>query len=222
MKIVKLLCSLGIVMGLTIATITPSTAADPFYKTSQHNAIFNWNGIYAGANIGYALGDIDYSAGGATINVEPRGYTLSGVLGYNMHFQSNLILGIEADLGYAEVDRTTAIAPGIGLNGGIDYFTTVRGRLGYSFGTWMVHVNGGWAGAHLVSNITGTPFSADEFISGWAYGVGAEFALTQNLWLTADWQRLDFSGSQNFGPGSVNADSKIDILKAGVKYRFGS
>ena len=221
MKMIRALLGIGLLIG-ALASASPSGAADvPNYKNSPRGSVFNWDGFYVGGSANYAFGDIDYSGLGGAITVEPRGYGVGGIVGYNMHFTSNLIVGVEGDLNWMNIDRTTGIVPGVGLNGGIDYYSTVRARLGYSFGSWMFHLNGGWAGAHLASNVTGVGLSAEDFISGWAYGAGVDFAITNNLWLGLEYQRLDFSGSQNFGLATLNADAQIDIVKAALRYRFG-
>ena len=221
MKISKLLLIVGLSVGAALGSVASSKAAD-YYKTQPvRKQAFSWDGFYVGLTGGYGFGDVDYTGLGNAITVSPRGVTFGGVAGYNMQFASNLVLGIEADLNWANFDRTQGIVPGIGLQSGIDYFSTVRARAGYSMGTWMPYVTAGWAGAHLSSTVQGAPFSADDFVTGWVYGAGVEMAWTRNLSFNLEYVRLDLSGNQNFGVANTTADPKIDMIKAGLRYRFG-
>ncbi len=221
MKILKVLLGIGAAIGLMAIATQPSGAADvPYYKGPNQANVFSWNGAYVGIATGYAVGDINFS-GPAAFSVEPRGFTIGGVLGYNWQLSRNWVFGVEADLDWTNIDRTTNIGP-VGINSGLDYMATVRGRLGYSFGTWMVYAHGGWAGGHLATNVGIANLSADDFVTGWVYGAGVEMALSRDWSLDFNWRRMDLSGTQNFGPAALNADPEIDIYKVALKWRFAN
>ncbi len=212
--------SLGALAG-SLANAQAADAAPPSYQYYKKAPdVFTWTGYYVEANVGYAFGDVNFS-GPASFSVEPRGVTGGIGVGYDQQFGS-WVLGAVTDVNVTGIERTFGIAPGIGVSADIDYFGTVRAKLGYSFGTWMVYGTGGYAWGHLASNISGLGLNADDFVNGWAYGVGAEFALSKNLSLGAEWLRLDFSRANlNYGPGTLAANSEIDLAKAVLRYRFG-
>lgn len=225
MKLHKIVLLIGLSVGAALgalATATPSGAADqPLYLKAQppQAEVFSWNGFYVLGNVGYSYGDVDFAG---AFTVEPRGMSAGAGIGYNFHLTRNIFLGIEADANWTGLDQALGVAPGISISSELDYYGTVRGKLGYSFGTWNLYATGGWAWGHLASNIGGIGLSADDFVNGWAYGAGAEFALTRSLSLGVEWLRLDYrTANLDFGPGSVPADAQIDTVKAVLRYRWG-
>jgi outer membrane immunogenic protein len=146
-------------------------------------SVFAWNGIYVGANIGYAsMKDSgDYRcvnpAGvlfGVTCDVVPGNVGPDGVIGgiqagYN--WQSNQwVYGIEADIQATSLSETfTATGPFALLGGGADpadttttvseklsWLATFRGRVGFAVKRSLWYVTGGAAVGHvkLASNLS--------------------------------------------------------------------
>jgi outer membrane immunogenic protein len=114
---------------------------------------------------------------------------------------------------------------------------TVRGRVGYAMGNFMPFATLGLAVAHGIRNTSvnvttsyalvagGTPtpglggtFTAaqgnqDRFAAGLAMGVGAEYAITANFFLRAEYEFLKFPSF-----GGTNIDLSIARAGAGVKF----
>ena len=127
------------------------------------------------------------------------GFVGGGQIGYNYQFTpgSGVVVGIEADAQYVDFGRdrnrflstspllagATAFNPN-GLSG-LDYFGTVRGRLGYAFDRTLVYATGGFAYGSGGGRDFGLPNSSrDEFQTGYAVGGGVEFAVTPNSFLS--------------------------------------
>lgn len=217
-----LLAAAVLTLGALIGSMASASAADPInrYLKAQPAPEFHWNGVYLKGELGYAFGDVDFSAAGQSVTVKPQGVNAALGLGYNFHLSRNWVLGIETDIGWLGAARSTNIG-GASLSADLDYYGTITGKVGYSFGTWMLYAKGGYAWGHIRSDVSLVNLSADDFVNGWAYGAGAEFALSKNWSLTAEWVRLDFrTAALDFGPGSVAAEAVIDLAKAGVRYRF--
>src|SRR5437016_5547983 len=121
----------------------------------------NWTGFYIGVNVGGQFGhsednDIDFywTHGNGIGDAQKWGYGESGVVaggqvGYN--FQWNwLVLGIEADAGYMNLDGDGVEpgSPGGDTRGSTDsdFFTTIPGRLGIACGHWSFYGTGGGIG----------------------------------------------------------------------------
>ena len=149
------------------------------------------------------------SAVGASGVVGARldGFVSGGQVGYNWQFSEKLVAGFEADLQGAGVrggggfGNVTAAAPGAlavtsaTLKRDLEYFGTVRGRLGYAVTpTILAYVTGGLAYGGVNTSVAMrqslTPsllFSdaakGDVFDNriGWTAGAGAEMALGRNL-----------------------------------------
>jgi len=126
-----------------------------------------------------------------------EGFVGGGQIGYNYQFTpgSGVVIGVEADAQYADFGRnrnrfltTSPLAaqqvfnPG-GLSG-LDFFGTVRGRLGYAFDRTLVYGTGGFAYGSGGGSDFGLPGgSSDDFRTGWAAGGGIEYALPTDSFL---------------------------------------
>ncbi|MGU3341903.1 outer membrane protein, partial [Methylobacterium mesophilicum] len=171
----KLLASLAAFTALTGAAAAadlPRRAAPPPVFTPV--PVFTWTGFYAGFNAGYAFDassrsnnstfgvPAPFAVPGTTATFRNRsqdGFSGGAQIGYNVQFTpgSGVVVGIEADAQYLDFGRSRnnafvngAVAPGYyvtdprGLSS-LDYFGTVRGRLGYAFDRTLVYGTGGFA-----------------------------------------------------------------------------
>jgi len=130
-----------------------------------------------------------------------EGFVGGGQIGYNYQFTpgSGVVVGIEADAQYvdfgaqrnrfsAAAPAGSAIVPGTlvynpnGLSG-LDYFGTVRGRLGYAFDRTLVYATGGFAYGSGGGRQFGTGVSSNDFQTGYAVGGGVEYALPTESFL---------------------------------------
>jgi outer membrane immunogenic protein len=126
-----------------------------------------------------------------------------------------------------------------------DWFATVRGRLGYSFGRFLPYVTGGLAIAHEKAglSVNGTfgggrlpvafASSQSKTLTGYAVGAGAEYALNRSWSIKAEYlhvgfddRSFDLSGSLSVAgvpvalTASGNVATDFDIARFGVNYRF--
>ncbi len=177
--------------------------------------------------------------------VYPAAFVGGGQVGYNWLVSPLLVAGLEADFqGSTERETSnlsnafsvlsTGASPPITVTGGsvtnyttnIDWFGTVRGRVGYLWGNGevMSYVTGGLAygdvkihGTNTVSGVSGTPvfsvtqtFDHSHVNTGWVVGTGTEGKLLIPGWtykieaLYMDLGHLDATGvtsSVFTGPG---------------------
>ena len=215
----------------------------------------NWTGFYLGLNVGGQWGhaedkDFEYNFGTVFGNdgAKPWGYDESGVVaggqvGYN--FQWNwLVLGVEGDVGYMNLDGRghEPGAPGNDTFGKTesDFYTTVRGRLGFAFGHWLFYGTGGWIGVNqetkVIDDCAFSGACGDELIngggtdfrSGWTAGGGIEYMLGCHWTIRGEYLRFqlddhsidthgqNFGGSFHFGvPGTEG-----NIFRAALNYKF--
>ena len=130
------------------------------------------------------------------------GFTGGGQVGYNYQFTpgSGVVIGIEADAQYVDFGAnrnryafatpggTGGIIPGTlvynpsGVSS-LDYFGTVRGRLGYAFDRTLVYGTGGFAYGGGGGRQFGSGVSSNDFQTGWAAGAGVEYALPTDSFL---------------------------------------
>lgn len=186
-------------------------------------------------------------------------FTGGAQAGYNYQ-TGGLVLGVETDFNYANIeskrDGFGRVVAGPFANEQtfaaktkVEWFGTVRARLGFTpMERLMVFGTGGLAygnvkvsaaetdrflfnGAAVVTNTWHG--SKNDTRVGWTLGAGAEYALTNNLSLKAEYLYVDL-GKQRFssiygGPvpalagtagARVDHDTKFSIVRAGVNYRF--
>ncbi|MCJ2124760.1 outer membrane protein [Methylobacterium sp. J-077] len=130
-----------------------------------------------------------------------EGFSGGGQIGYNYQFTpgSGVVIGFEADAQYIDFGGrpryantgvlNPTFAPVNGTLNTLDFFGTVRGRLGYAFDKTLVYATGGFAYATGTDDGTkGLAFQnfagkRDDFKTGYAVGGGAEFALPTDSFL---------------------------------------
>ena len=190
-----------------------------------------------------------------------EGFVGGGQIGYNYQFTpgSGVVIGVEADAQYADFGRdrnrflsTSPLAaqqvfnPG-GLSG-LDFFGTVRGRLGYAFDRTLVYGTGGFAyGSGSADRSFGGFAGNDSFRTGYAVGGGIEYALPTDSFLNffrSSAVTLKVEGlyvnldrnTRNQGAFVINAannfpvvysgigrrSDEFAVVRAGLNYKFGS
>jgi outer membrane immunogenic protein len=232
--------------------------------------VYSWTGWYVGGNFGGGWENTNSSAtttGTLAGFPFPQEFTSSsssasgilggGQLGFNYEFVSHWVAGVEADIDWAHITGSSSAceftAAGVtscsNAASKIDYFGTVRGRLGYAFGNVLLYGTGGFAWAHHSNAVTLTcqgsgcpgttlPFatntsSASSTPDGWTAGGGVEWLFLPNWTVRAEYLHLQFnSDSQNFSftgtvagfPLIANSHASLrtdlDIARVGVNYLF--
>jgi len=238
-------------LGLTVASTTIASAADlparVYTKAPVAAQIYDWTGFYIGANVGVGVSRAPSAVDVPSINlgdsipssvVGTAGAVGGGQLGYNWQ-SGNIVLGLETDIQGAslQTNRTCTFecnAPdsAVTYNQHLDWFGTVRGRVGWATGAVLGYVTGGLAyGGVKTDNVVSigdiARFSWDQTRTGWTIGSGVEASLDGNWTGKIEYLYIDL-GSQNgtvFVAGQGNVTSSLDIrehiFRAGVNYRFG-
>ncbi len=170
-----------------------------------------------------------------------------GQIGYN--FQMNrLVSGIEANIqGSASgTTKAGAVVADAYREGSLDWFGTVRGRLGYSFDRALIYFTGGFAygGSSASSSIT-LDESADGVgvfkyaptatgtRTGYVLGGGLEYALSRDWSVKAEYQYFDLGSSSGYfgyhiypgglesiARGYVATDRGYNTARAGLNYHL--
>ncbi|MEP9378284.1 outer membrane protein [Aquabacter sp. CN5-332] len=169
---------------------------------------FSWTGFYIGANTGYSWG----SGKDAIDGVDPGGWLAGGQVGYNYQFQNNVLVGLEADIQGGDINGNAN-----GLDSKLDYFGTVRARLGYAFDRVLPYVTGGLAYGR--NTITEYGIDSSNTHVGWAAGAGLEYALTNNWTARAEYLYMDL-GSKTYDNIGADAGITSSTARLGVNYKF--
>ena len=264
----------ALLTGAASAADLPRRAAPPPVFTPV--PVFTWTGAYFGINAGYAFDassrtnntfavPFPYAAPGTVASFRNRsqdGFSGGGQIGYNWQLTpgSGVVIGVEADAQYLDFGRNRnnafvsgAVAPGYYLTdprglSSLDFFGTVRGRLGYAFDRTLVYGTGGFAyGSGSADRSFGGYAGNDSFRTGWAAGGGIEYALPTDSFLNffrSSAVTLKVEGlyvnldrnTRNQGAFVINAannfpvvysgigrrSDEFAVVRAGLNYKFGS
>lgn len=218
-------------IGLTLMGAS-ALAADLPSRTNKPIAppvaapMFNWSGLYAGLNAGYAWstgsaahfrGDaLTFAAIGAGqvpggYPSESKGFIGGGQIGYN-HQIGNFVFGGETDIQYLGAKKTDNF---LGTGGVLSsfrteqsYLGTLRARFGFTpTERLLVYGTGGLAYGDVKNSLsisnpaTGALWGGtkDELRWGWTLGAGAEYAFTNNLTAKAEYLYYDLGKGTSFG-----------------------
>ena len=243
-----LLTGLGLV---ALAAAQPTLAADrplPYKAPPAYAPVFSWTGWYAGVDGGYGWGrgdDIVFTAPvtgftGTSQGFKSHGGFGGGQIGFNQQ-TGQWVWGLEADIqgsGIRDAFNVTVPSNGgpLGVNATqrLDYFGTVRGRLGWAVDHALFYVTGGFAyggvkdsillanggaTALLMRNYTGTGFAAG---GGWEYNFAPAWSVK------VEYQYIDLGSKTLSGVStngvllnSSNIDAKFHTVRVGLNYMFG-
>lgn len=205
--------------AVVLAFVTPARAADLPVKAPPAAVMlpppFTWMGFYIGANAGYGWGSADFDAGPNLDNQE--GGSVGGQIGYNWQV-GEVVFGVEADLQYADLTDDYSFLNGSRVRTNLDYFGTVRARLGYAFDMFLPYVTGGLAyGKNKVNFDYSIPDSADNTHVGYTVGGGVEYAFSPNWSTKVEYLWTDLGDETYIGR---KVDVSFSTVRAGINYRF--
>jgi outer membrane immunogenic protein len=218
-----------------------------------------WNGPYVGANVGYGWGGLDGSItvlnpSGVPYAHGPLNYSsdLEGAfggiqIGFN-RVSGRFFAGIEADFQGADISgsSTTSFAPptifpfSYTASANIDWFSTLRGRLGIATNDMLVYVTGGlaigsvdYSATYLITqNNAYAHVNSSDTRVGYVLGAGMERALRSNWSLKLEYQYLNFGdqkaqGALFFADGHASGetvttrfDTDIHTVRVGLNYHL--
>jgi len=210
---------------LALVVAMPASAADlprgsmP-YKAPAYVAQYNWTGFYVGLNGGGAWGDSDWN--GFAVSNSPAGGMIGVTAGYNWQgVGSPWVFGIEGDVDWTSIKDSAACA-GLNCQTKNNWLGTVRGRVGYAWDRFLPYVTGGVAFGDIEANRTGFVGQSDTN-AGWTIGAGVEGVIAGNWTAKVEYLYADLGNTTcsavNCGL-ATNVDLQLNILRAGINYRF--
>jgi outer membrane immunogenic protein len=246
----KILAGAAALLGTAVSAQAADMAVKAPYLRAPVAMVYDWTGFYIGVNAGVGIGR-DYTRLAAPAGpsfeasyLNPQGGLGGGQIGYNFQvpnsFFGALVFGVEADFqGTGMRDNYTCLLtctlPGAGgiasqFSQKLDWFGTVRGRVGIATGPVLTYVTAGWAYGSVKTTLTETigttaAFSSNQNRGGWTVGSGIEASLGGNwtgkieyLWFTLG-DRLDLFTLNTF-PQAMSTDVREQIFRVGLNYRI--
>lgn len=208
---------------------------------------FSWEGLYAGAQVGYSASSLHYTGKGdkEAVNSDlentfgkPSGINGGLYAGYNIDLGSNLVAGLDADINLSRLKKSVEVTEGKNDITNLfkeKYNGAVRARLGYNLGRALPYIAGGLSYASLESatelkdgKLSNNKTPKYKVASGWNLGAGVDYLLADNLVLRADYRFQDIKEpavSHAEGEKVVTKDRKDISLRSnnfrvGVAYKF--
>jgi outer membrane immunogenic protein len=188
--------------------------------------VFTWTGFYVGANAGYGFGKVKSRGWNAvgTLFGDTDGFVGGGQIGYNYQV-GQAVFGLEADFQGADLKAGPSWA-GFGVvgNSKVEWFGTVRGRIGYAFDRFLPYVTGGYAYGNVKTTLAPglgiNGFNGDSNThSGWTVGAGLEYAITDNLTVRGEYLYVDLDKKSIFGT-AAKVGHEFSVVRAGLNYKF--
>jgi outer membrane immunogenic protein len=161
--------------------------------------------------------------------------------GYNWMFNPSILVGIEADVSWADHNDSTLL-----FRVGPDHFDgrnelglqgSLRARLGFVSSNWLFYGTAGVAFGDTSSSTIVTRDTVgslittkDETLTGWTVGAGVDVMLTPNWIAGVEYRYTDF-GSVSIavpaftfpaggGPYTAGADYQTHAVTARLNYKF--
>jgi outer membrane immunogenic protein len=220
-----------------LAVKAPVKAVAPYYS---------WTGCYAGGFVGYGAAN-DWTStdlnGFNTTGVNPFDFSLGnqatggGTLGCNWQANHWLVLGIEGEAGYLNVQGgaspTLLIPPGFSTLSDVAKVGTgyglIAGRVGVAFDRLLIYSKVGVAFYDTSATVTdgavpGFVATGSKSQAPFAVGLGSEYAIYDHWSMKAEYVFFDHGSSFNVcGQGGFcfkQDPSTVQTFKIGLNYKF--
>lgn len=186
---------------------------------------YNWTGFYIGLNAGGAFGRISQVGAGSSDSM--NGFAGGAQLGYNWQV-NNFVFGLETDFqGSSQKLSENGFDPLLGgaysASARLNYFGTIRGRLGLAQDRWLAYITGGYAYQNLKVDFSSAlgAASSSSTRGGWTIGGGFEYAFAGPWTAGLEYLYLD-SGNRGWNVFGTNVDlrARNHVVRAKVNYRF--
>ena len=211
-----------------LALGSPAMAADMPLKAPHLRPAFDWSGFYIGGHTGYGRGSSS-AVLSDPLAVSTTGSVFSGVIGgvqggYNVQMPSGLVLGVEADMTFPNYLISNSIVSTLTgarseVDRALDYVGTVRGRVGYASGHWLVYATGGFAfaGERFINTPdVGTDQKHINVRPGWAAGAGVEYAFAPHWSVRLEYLYTQFDRANVRFPSGAEYSSTLDFQQVRI------
>jgi outer membrane immunogenic protein len=198
-------------------------------------SVYNWTGLYVGANAGWGWGNqnplgLIAPQFGQNNSFSVSGGMFGGTLGGQVQV-NHVVLGLEADGDWARINGSSTasipLLPGttLRLASQNDALFTARSRIGYAADNWLFYSTFGVAalngsargtvlsGATACGTLSLPNCSNSQFRPDAAAGLGVEYGFTPN-WSA----KLEYIW---VGAVAGASTESINTIRVGVNYRFG-
>ena len=232
------------VIGLAAVGISGAASAADFSSRAPANVpyapvvvatVYDWTGLYVGANGGGATGRVNWNADGFGDegSHDPSGGTFGGQVGYRWQTPSSWVFGVEAQGNWSDFKGSNVSQqfPGQTNQTTIESFALFTGQVGYAWDRTLIYAKGGAAVTDnkYTANSTLPPLIGVRCGAGIPLGCHARrrrrIRLRSKL-VTRLRRPSSLDGQQGVSSptGFLIADhikEDVDLFSARVNYKFG-
>ena len=245
-----------ITSALSLIASCAAFAADASLKDAGYAApAYDWTGLYFGGHMGYAWGNSNWTAStldpaetfaSGSLNFtqpldsfrESGSFFAGAQIGYNYKLPGSFVIGAEADASGPSFQTPEGISIGGSTNLasplGPENYTetvlvsgTVRGRLGYTAGNWLIYGTGGLAWSYDQFTLTqlNSGLSEEKELLRWGFaaGAGIETPILPHWTGRLEYLYTGYNASGVTFPVSgqrFNSDLSLSEVRLGLNYKF--
>ena len=260
-----------VIASVVLSSAAAADGYEPVGKGFAPAPVYSWTGHYIGANGGYAwqegdstnlftndvtplnLGDSTQFTRGTIGDLEDEGGFGGLQVGYNSQ-KGMVVIGVEADIQAADLSGSRAgrftnpfgTFPVDGTASfDVEWFSTLRMRLGAAFDRLLVYGTGGVAFGQVDyrldvieppvgGQLFETTLTSSETEVGYAVGGGLEYALGSNWTIKSEYLFIDLgevsatapvtsilTGNPTGEVARTEVDVQFHTVRIGINYKFG-
>jgi opacity protein-like surface antigen len=224
--------------------VEPAAEPAPAYvKSRVTTPFYDWTGLYIGGRADFSRAQIDSTVASATVIEGSLKTPISnarggGQFGFDYMMLSHVVLGVVADV-IAGSDTVTTISNATGTNVHSEENKTVaagtvRARLGYAFGSFLVYGTGGWAWTQATATRTqlvgksgnaspGTIETGPANLNGWNAGAGLSYGFWHNWEVFGEYRYTSYQALNSvYGVAqrTTNSTTTVNSFIGGVSFKF--
>jgi outer membrane immunogenic protein len=233
------------VIGLAAVAISGTALAGDFparapayapYAPVVVATVYDWTGLYVGANGGGATSHINWNADGFGNegSHNASGGTFGGQIGYRWQTPSSWVFGVEAQGNWSDFRGSNASLqfPGQTNQTTIESFGLFTGQVGYAWDRTLLYAKGGvavtdnkYTAVSTLPPLIGIDIARESHWGG-TLGAGVEYAFAPNWSLGAEYNHLFMGTTGVTSPtGFLIVDhvkEDVDLFSARLNYKFGA
>ncbi|HHI82345.1 MAG TPA: porin family protein [Rhizobiales bacterium] len=210
----------NLVAGVSLAAIT--VMAQPVQAAGM-DAVYNWDGLYAGLHLGAGFGDIKGLGALAGVNAKDKMSGVSGGVLAGWNFTSgNFLFGLEGDFAGTGINGKINIL-GVAVSEDVRWTANLRARAGYLLSPGLLMFGAGGLAIADYNIKTNSIFAGNDSatFTGWSLGGGIESAAFDNIRLRLEYFYTDLGSKRMFSSvGGVKVSSNFHTIRAALIYHF--
>lgn len=212
---------LSLLSACIVAVSTSSAFADggnvapPLSPVHVSLDVTDWSGGYGGLSYSMISGDASFPAFPANNGPWEDGNGFGIFAGYNWQ-SDTFVYGVEAS--YTTVDDLARIPTG-NRDDFLNEFFDLRARGGYAVGQALIYGAVGYSVAGTSWDGT-TAFPDDANLTGFNFGIGFDYQITDQFVVGLDYTTHDLEGRKENPGNPYDIESQFDVFSLRVAYRF--